>query len=189
MKTLINYAYNVVIEVTRRCNMNCAHCLRGDAQNLDISTDVIDRFFGAFAYGADISTITFTGGEISLNVQAIEYVLEKAKEKDISISSFYMVTNGKEKETILPLLLASMKWYAYAYDNEVSGLALSKDAFHEKIPSENERMLSAVSYFSQDKNMEDKQNITLINEGHAKDLKNYRKVKRLAKAYQNKVSE
>ena len=50
-------------------------------------------------------------------------------------------------------------------------------------------MLSAVSYFSQDKNMEGKQNITLINEGRAKDLKNYRKVKRFAKAYQNKVSE
>ena len=31
--------------------------------------------------------------------------------------------------------------------------------------------------------------ITLINEGRAKDLKNYRKVKRFAKAYQNKVSE
>ena len=32
------YVESLVIEVTRRCNMRCEHCLRGDAQNLDIST-------------------------------------------------------------------------------------------------------------------------------------------------------
>ena len=79
MKTLINYAYKVVIEVTRRCNMNCAHCLRGDAQNLDISIDVIDRFFDAFANGADISTITFTGGEtISDSWEILSHMLFKS---------------------------------------------------------------------------------------------------------------
>ena len=26
----------VIIEVTRRCNMSCPHCLRGDAQNVDM---------------------------------------------------------------------------------------------------------------------------------------------------------
>lgn len=31
---LIRYASDVAIEVTRRCNMKCAHCLRGDAQNI-----------------------------------------------------------------------------------------------------------------------------------------------------------
>jgi len=27
---------NLMIEVTRRCNMCCDHCLRGDAQDLDL---------------------------------------------------------------------------------------------------------------------------------------------------------
>ena len=26
---------DIVIEVTRRCNMACKHCLRGEAENLD----------------------------------------------------------------------------------------------------------------------------------------------------------
>lgn len=30
----ISDANNVVIEITRRCNMCCAHCLRGDAEKL-----------------------------------------------------------------------------------------------------------------------------------------------------------
>lgn len=29
-------ANNVFIEVTRRCNMCCAHCLRGDAESIDV---------------------------------------------------------------------------------------------------------------------------------------------------------
>lgn len=38
MEIYVNY---LAIEVTRRCNMKCNHCLRGDAQNLDISTAVL----------------------------------------------------------------------------------------------------------------------------------------------------
>lgn len=38
MEIYVNY---LAIEVTRRCNMKCEHCLRGDAQNLDISTAVL----------------------------------------------------------------------------------------------------------------------------------------------------
>ena len=33
------------IELTRRCNMACKHCLRGDAQNLTISKEIIDKIF------------------------------------------------------------------------------------------------------------------------------------------------
>ena len=61
----------VVIEITRRCNMCCAHCLRGDAENVDINSKYVDAFFNSFKDGAFISNITFTGGEISLNIPAI----------------------------------------------------------------------------------------------------------------------
>lgn len=59
---------NVVIEITRRCNMCCAHCLRGDAENIDIQERYIDAFLDSFEKGACISYIVFSGGEISLNI-------------------------------------------------------------------------------------------------------------------------
>lgn len=31
------YVSSLIIEITRRCNMACEHCLRGNAQNLDIT--------------------------------------------------------------------------------------------------------------------------------------------------------
>lgn len=30
------YIKNLCIEITRRCNMHCAHCMRGDAESVDI---------------------------------------------------------------------------------------------------------------------------------------------------------
>lgn len=45
----ISSACDVVIEVTRRCNMCCAHCLRGDAEAVDIQERYIDAFLDSFA--------------------------------------------------------------------------------------------------------------------------------------------
>lgn len=71
----ISSACDVVIEVTRRCNMCCAHCLRGDAEAVDIQERYIDAFLDSFANAGYISSLTFTGGEISLNIPAIRYTL------------------------------------------------------------------------------------------------------------------
>ena len=30
------YIKNLCIEITRRCNMRCTHCMRGDAESVDI---------------------------------------------------------------------------------------------------------------------------------------------------------
>lgn len=60
MEIYVNY---LAIEVTRRCNMKCEHCLRGDAQNLDISTAVLS----GIAKHIHPASVIFTGGEPSLN--------------------------------------------------------------------------------------------------------------------------
>ena len=68
MEIYVNY---LAIEVTRRCNMKCNHCLRGDAQNLDISTAVLS----GIAKHIHPASVIFTGGEPSLNVPAIKRYL------------------------------------------------------------------------------------------------------------------
>ena len=81
-------ANSVFIEVTRRCNMCCAHCLRGDAESIDIQEKYIDAFLDSFETEAYISSLTFTGGEISLNIPAIRYTLKAVKERGIAVGSF-----------------------------------------------------------------------------------------------------
>lgn len=114
MKKMRIYAANsVFIEVTRRCNMCCAHCLRGDAESIDIQEKYIDAFLDSFEKGAYISSLTFTGGEISLNIPAIRYTLKAVKERNISVGNFYMVTNGKAVDKMAELALASLEWWNY----------------------------------------------------------------------------
>lgn len=159
--------YNIcdcVIEVTRRCNMSCAHCLRGCAQNMDINTDYIDRLLDSVD---NIGNITFSGGEPSLNVKAILYTLNKCKELGVSVGSFYIVTNGKENP--IELMLAAIKWYAYCGEKDICGLALSKDKFHDCIDPEHEELLRGLAFFREDK-FTDWDDIPLINEGRAEEL-------------------
>lgn len=156
--------YDCVIEVTRRCNMSCAHCLRGESQAMDIDTKYIDALLKNVQ---SISCLTFSGGEPSLNIQAIEYTLEKCKELGIYVGSFYVVTNGKIP--MLSLASACLKWYAFCEDKEYCGLALSKDMFHANIDRENEELLRGLSFFREDK-FTDFNKTILINEGRAEEL-------------------
>lgn len=140
----------MVFEVTRRCNMACKHCMRGDAQCVDMSDEVIDK---ALENVGEITNITFTGGEPTLNVQAIRHVLDVCKAREIPVYSFYLVTNGKTVTT--DFLTAMIEWYAYTqkFDGDYSAVALSRDIFHEDIPSGNRYLLRSLSFYNEeDKN-------------------------------------
>jgi hypothetical protein len=165
------YIDNLVIEVTRKCNMACAHCLRGEAQKIDIDTAYIDNLLENVA---GIGNITFSGGEPSMNIHAIEYILLACQERNISVGSFYIVTNGKTN--VVPLAIACLKWYAYCdCDEEMCGLALSKDMFHDEIPRENENVLKGLSFFRRDK-YTDFNRVKVINTGRAEDLYGFDKM-------------
>lgn len=157
---------NLCIEITRRCNMACAHCLRGDAQTADINHEVIDK---ALENVTSIGTLTFTGGEPSLNVEAMRYTLEKCEEEGIFVSTFYVVTNGKSvSDDFLHVLV---DWYVFCVENggegEYCGVALSKDRFHEPIPTRNELLLRSLSFFREDKFNRNNSDQWLLAEGRA----------------------
>lgn len=37
--------YNLMLEVTRKCNLKCKHCMRGAAQHLNMSAEVLEVVF------------------------------------------------------------------------------------------------------------------------------------------------
>ena len=159
----------LVLEGTKKCNMHCAHCIRGDSQNSNISTEVIDS---VLERTASIGTIVFSGGEPTLNVHAIRYALDVVKEFEIPVYAFYIVTNGKflPKEFLQVLL----DWYVYCIscggEPDICGVALSKDMFHETIPRENELILEGFSFFRGEDKKTDFRKIPVISRGRAKFL-------------------
>ncbi len=117
---------NLILEITRRCNMVCKHCLRGDAQNLDMSKEIVDELLKRCDY---IDSVTFTGGEPSLNIPLIRYFFEKAEEFEKLPESFFVITNGKVNQ--LELATEFLKWYPKMEYQEDCGIALSIDPYHD----------------------------------------------------------
>lgn len=100
--------YNVVLEITRRCNMSCAHCLRGNAQPKDIKPEILENFFAPLSY---IQTLTLSGGEPSLRPRLMLDVLEVCKKYHVEVGSVYIVTNGKQVTS--DFLDAVHQWDSY----------------------------------------------------------------------------
>ena len=81
----------MTIELTRKCNMKCAHCLRGDAQDVDIDYKYIDELLDQTEV---IGHLTITGGEPTLNLDALEYILNGLCKRGIPLLEFGLITNG-----------------------------------------------------------------------------------------------
>ena len=84
---------NLIIELTRRCNLKCDHCLRGAAQRVDIDPNTICKFLKKNNI-QQIFYLSFTGGEPCLNIPAIKVITNFLVKQKISIVCFYMATNG-----------------------------------------------------------------------------------------------
>lgn len=78
-------------EITRQCNLQCAHCARGEAQDKVIKKEYIDRVLDQIECVGDIN---LTGGEPGLYPELIEYVVDGIIRRGIKVQHFQMTTNG-----------------------------------------------------------------------------------------------
>lgn len=164
--------YSLILEITRQCNMSCDHCLRGDAQNVDMESETIEHALNDIG---NITTISFTGGEPSLNTELIKNTREYCKRKSIPVSQVFIATNGKQISR--EFMDECDAWHEYCikqltnqthmngktlektaemmmdgYQSEYGMiLALSADDFHDEIPIESVIRLTSRSYFSKSK--------------------------------------
>ena len=159
----------LAIEVTRKCNMHCAHCLRGQAENKDLSPDYLHQLLDQTD---TIGSLTFTGGEPTLNLPIIAETLRYCKKHKIPVNDFYLVTNGKKITS--KFLVLMMEWYAYCLecggDGECSGVALSKDMYHDPIDAHNETMLRGLGFYHPMDKQNDYEKYPPLNLGNARDL-------------------
>jgi hypothetical protein len=119
---------DIMFEITRFCNMACPHCIRGEAEKRRIKKDYINATLQQIPM---IGTIMFTGGEPALAVDLMNYTLDACQHYNVEVSNFWMATNGT---------IASQKffnsierWVSYCTENEISGLRVSIDEYHDEI--------------------------------------------------------
>jgi hypothetical protein len=119
---------DLAIELTRRCNMECSHCLRGASQKKDMTIDTLNTIFSKVDY---IDTLTLGGGENSLKPENINNLIDSLERNNVRVGSFYVVTNAKRLTQ--PFFNAILRLYNYCDDNEVSSINWSNDNFHEEV--------------------------------------------------------
>lgn len=124
---------DLVMEMTRWCNMSCAHCLRGERERKRMSKDTIVATFSQLR-GGYVSTFTPTGGEPSLAIDLIEFALDSALLARVRVGNFWMATNGTC--TSRGFFKAIERWLEYSCENDISGIRVSADAYHDFLTRE-----------------------------------------------------
>ena len=163
--------------------MRCTHCLRGAAQRIDIDERSIDELLRHCEDG--IGCLIFSGGEPTLNLDAIEHTLQVIRRRNIPLGGFYVVTNGKVYHRRLTEILDNI--YPYCNEPDLCGLAVSNDEFHQEFQS-NRFQINVQRYRYSDEHFDfdrkyfrprekwtDFSVTRLIDEGRAKSLNGYRK--------------
>lgn len=160
---------NLIVEVTRKCNLYCDHCLRGDAMNMNIKKEYIDSLLSQID---SIGSVCFTGGEPSLNVPAMEYFLEQVKRRRIPIEFFYIATNGVNVPE--SFVIFCLKLYSYCDNKEGCRVDVSNDRYHMDIADFDLELLQGLSFFGkkfEKDNYSYNNGVSLINEGRSSNTK------------------
>lgn len=118
------------IEVTRKCNEKCDHCLRGEAQDINITEEVCTNLLKNITA---ITNLLITGGEPTLNPEGIINLLDYIMAKQITVYRFTMYTNG----LVFPekLLIKILDFIVYCEESELCTVGISKSRWRTTSPN------------------------------------------------------
>lgn len=120
-----------MIESTRKCNMKCSHCLRGESQNISMKKEYLDSFLSNVSH---ITRMGFTGGEPTLpdGLMVIYDFIDICKKRKVSVGNFWIITNGKVWRREIGDAIKAMS--ELCLENTDSVIEISQDQFHDLIP-------------------------------------------------------
>lgn len=110
------------INITKNCNLNCAHCLCGNAKNECMTKDVIKNAFKGIER---IDELYLTGGEPFLRPDIIYMVIDELKKQNIEVKSILLTTNGTIFDDEVKQMLISI------FDGVDGYITVSKDKYHK----------------------------------------------------------
>lgn len=166
---------NLGMIITEKCNLKCAHCMRGTSSNKSISQEVIAKTLDQIIY---TDNLAICGGEPLLALQELEKIITYVVDNHILIGNFTTVINGTiYNEEFLHLLnyINSYIKRTEKKDEVYATFMISHDLFHyaeilnnnlKNQYLENIHQYAESPYFAGLKKIEHK----LFNEGRATSL-------------------
>lgn len=118
------------VEITRKCNYKCVHCLRGEPQNVTITPEIIDTMFSQL-YQLDY--IAIIGGETLLELDMLQYLLESIDKYNLRTKKLSMITNGSIQNSYFIDILSA---FADRDKERQISVIISDDRYHDKLQSD-----------------------------------------------------
>ena len=120
---------DLVLEITRKCNLHCMHCMRGNPQRLCMSNQVL---WNTLRLVDSIGTLTITGGEPSLAPEVFEQLNQQLMWGKVQVGYFYIVTNGMPHNRYRRFLNAVERLYGWCEEQASCVLTVSRDQYHDE---------------------------------------------------------
>ncbi len=121
---------NLGLIVTNKCNLDCGHCCRGCKNDKDMPKEVIDRVLDQTAA---IGNLAVCGGEVTLAIPTLEYIISQIIDRRILIDQLTLVTNGTVYSKKMLKLLDELDKYIKQFSTEEeipSTFTVSWDKYH-----------------------------------------------------------
>lgn len=152
---------DLVLEVTRKCNMRCIHCLRGPAQRIDMDREVINRITAEVNW---IASLTLSGGEPSIAGKLIDHLRWALYFNNCDLERFWLTINARFfKEDFYD---AIQELYYRCSIQEECCLTISGDQYHGQMSRVAFERYSELPFFCTDR-MRKIEDYQLLNEGMA----------------------
>ena len=120
------YIQNLGLIVTNKCNLNCAHCLRGEKNNSCITDRVVEVTLDQIK---GIGNLAICGGEPTLAIDRIEKIISYVIDNHILVEELTVTINGTiYSERLLELLDEINSYIGSKRINAL--LAISFDKYH-----------------------------------------------------------
>lgn len=114
----------LAIEVTRRCNLNCGHCLRGESVQKDLNLRKFHDFLNGIVW---IDSIHLTGGEPFASINTLNGIINILEYKKVGFGGFSIVTNCS---LINDEAIKTLKKMFMLSKHDNSYIHVSKDSYH-----------------------------------------------------------
>lgn len=121
-----NYSIDtLIVEITRRCNLKCEHCIQGEAQNITITKKIIDKLF----HQVDkVKEIRIAGGETLLEIETLEYMLQAIDLYGLETAAVSLITNGTIRDS---RVIEVFDGFVKKKNNRYVSMLISDDNFHD----------------------------------------------------------
>lgn len=113
---------NLSLELTRKCNLSCGHCVRGKCQNVEMTDETIDKVFSEVN---KVGMLSFIGGETSLCADKLNKVYESIKAHKTEVDAILLFTNAVDISPEFIQALKNLESLAMVSDKGVKGLIKS----------------------------------------------------------------